>query len=156
MRFILPVAVFLFAAQPLYAQNANPLSLSVGDQISLREPLAGGTMIRGTVSKLDPDALTYVAEGDYRQYFRPYVGIDTIAVKRRMPRASARSGALWGAFLGAAAGIISAPFYAKSASMGTGTAIAVIGASGGLGGSLLGAAAGAVLFPRRWFRHVLP
>lgn len=156
MRFILLVALLLIASRPLQAQQANPLSLSIGDQISLREPLAGGTVLRGTVSKVDPDALTYMVDGDYRLYFRPYVGIDTIAVKRRMPRASARAGALWGAFLGGAAGIIAAPFYAKTSSMATGTAVVVIGAGGGLGGGLLGAAAGAVLFPRIWFRHVLP
>lgn len=133
----------------------NPLSLSVGDQISVREPLANGRLINGRVSAIEADAITYEIPGRGQAYFRPYEGIDTIAVKRRVPRQQALLGAAWGAFLGVGAGLIGGPFHAASINGNTATSMAMFGAAGGAGGALIGAATGAILFPRKWYIHVL-
>ena len=161
--FVIAAALSLVAATFVAAQDyvaaptfSNPLSLSVGDEISVREPAAGGKTLSGRVSAIEAGAIRYEIPGEGQQYFRPYVGIDTIAVKRHVPRQQALIGAAWGAFLGGAAGLISGPFHAASSTTGnTATSMAMFGAAGGAGGALVGAAVGAVLFPRKWYLHVL-
>ena len=156
MRIPFIVLLLLTVAGAAEAQvAANPLNIAVGDHIRLREPLFGGDWVVGRVAAISRDEIAYSVDGGSRLE-RPYVAIDTIDVRRRLPRQSALQIGRWGAFLGGAAGMIAGPLVAKSMpSMSTGTAVAAFGAGGTVTGGLIGAAIGAILVPPQWYRHVL-
>lgn len=155
MRPIALLIALLVAAVPAQAQRANPLNLSIGDQIRLTDPADGGVRLNGTVAAMNDLAIGFTVAGDPQLHIRRYADLDAIDVKRsRSTWQRAVTGAVWGIYLGTALGVIGGPFAAKSIPIDTGPAVAAFGAGGGFGGAVIGAAAGALLTPGRWYRHV--
>lgn len=155
MRFVLVLTALVFTATSAMAQTAdNPLGLAEGDEIRVRQP-DQSEMVAGTVLAVDRNQFSYSIEDETGPLTLPYAQVDTIDVRRRIPRQSAILGGTWGGFLGAALGTISGPFLATTIGMDTGPAIATTTAVGGISGGLLGASVGALLVPARWYRHIL-
>lgn len=153
IRFAI-LAALLLVPVPGIAQQANPLSLTVGDKVRLREP--GRTdVVTATVADVTAESFSFFVEGEPGMVLMPYVNVDTITVRRRIPRKSAVSSGFWGMFLGATAGAITGPFAAPSMSLDTGPAMAAFTVGGGTVGAVIGGAIGALVFPNRWYRHVL-
>lgn len=146
--------LLLFSPAQGLAQEANPLSLTVGDKVRLREP-GRPDVVTGTVSDVTPETFSFFVEGEPGMVILPYAILDTIVVRRNLPRRSALSTGIWGLFLGATVGAIAAPFAGPEVSLDTGPAMAAFSVGGGVTGAAIGGAIGAFFFPERWYRHIL-
>lgn len=156
MRLATALLALLVTAPSLAAQVENPFMLEPGDRIRLAAPAPSDAAVEADVVDVSGTTFNFaIADAPDVVLTRSFAGLDTLEVRASSRRHSARSGAIWGLYLGAAAGLIGGPFYATSGSMETGTAVGVFGSAGGLAGALTGAAVGALLAPERWYRYVV-
>ena len=156
MRQLLLVITLLLAATPVSGQIADSLRLRPGDPVRFPGPLPGqATLVDGTVVSVLPHAFEFSVRGASGQtYTRSYDTLTSIDVGYHDAGKSARTGGLWGLFVGGVLGLVSGPFLAPHLSVDTGPAMALSAAGAGLIGIGIGAAAGALMAPTRWNRYV--
>ena len=155
MRNILFGLCLLFAV-PAAAQTNERLPVGVGDEVRIRGPLRGDGYTMATIREFGPSYLYFTVENRPGVVFvRSYKNLGGLDVPGFSRTRGAKSGAMWGFYLGGAAGVVAGPFTANAFSMETGTSMGVLGVGAGLVGGLVGAAAGAILFPKEWQRYVL-
>jgi hypothetical protein len=157
-HILLPPKAPVQAAEPLeaHAPEPSPIPLSRGDRIRINAPRVGDPLVSASVLAVRGSQIGFaIGEGPGQVYTRNLLSVDTLDVRGRSRRDSARSGALWGLFLGASGGMIGAPFAEPALPWDTGPTIAVLGGAGGLAGAMVGAAVGAVIDPPRWYRYIL-
>lgn len=154
MKAFLMLGIVLLSA-PLQAQDApNPFGLKTGDEIRMSEGATGEDPVVGTVVAIERDAFTYESNAVLGEVTVPFATVDTLAIRRKLPRQGAMYGGAWGAFFGFAAGLITAPFVAGEMDMSGTAASAVLGGAGAVGGALAGGALGATVLPARWYLYI--
>lgn len=150
------VAAFALAAPAAAQSSAGGWPFTVGERVRLYS--APGDVLRaeGIVEQMDWDRVVLSLSDGGRDEVRPQPN-DLIAIRRPTPRGErVRTGALWGAFLGASVGAISGPFAAAGPeSLTAGEGVALGAAAGGLLGAAAGAAIGAVVRHHHWERFRL-
>lgn len=154
---ILLALAFLLLPVSASAQVAyNPFNLEPGDRVRFTGLLPGDNgRVHARVISVSPDFFGFTPSNQPNIVMnREYGTLNSIDVRYRSRRESARGGALWGAYLGVAAGLIGGPFLANDLDVGTGQAVGLVGGAGALVGSLAGSIAGALIAPGRWTRYV--
>lgn len=157
MRLVTATLTFLLLATPLASQEGPPaIPIEPGDVIRLRSPFPGQTIVPARVTSVGDVYFGYAIENDpeNRIFTGELLTLDTLDVRERSRRYSARTGAVWGGYLGAALGLIGGPFAAPGMDIETGTSVALFGAAGTAMGALSGATIGALIAPARWYRYV--
>jgi hypothetical protein len=152
---LLLVALFLGTSPALGQRLSDDYTIEPGALIRIQGLLPGGSeVVNARVVSVGPTFIGFspLAQPDL-VLNREYVTLGVFDVRHRSRSGSTRSGAAWGAYLGAAIGLIAGPFVATSAPIGTGTSSVVFGTGGAVVGLGIGAYVGRVLAPPRWHRY---
>ena len=128
-------------------------ALEPGDRVEIAAPTPEAEPVPATVLAVQPRWFSFAVEGDSTVWTRRFDVVESLRVSVGRSRLySARRGAVWGAYVGTAVGLIAGPLAALSVfgDHGVARAMLVLGGAGGAAGGAAGAAAGAVLARERW------
>jgi hypothetical protein len=154
MRYLLAVAILCLSASALPAQSGYVFSLEPGERIRLNGPELGDKLVTARVVSWNDALLRFTIEGSDIIHTRQRVDLASLDAQRHSRRGGARSGLLWGGYLGASTGIIAGALLAGNLDLQMEHSIAIFAAGGGAFGLATGAALGAILVPDRWYRFV--